>query len=207
MNSRQMMISVLLGGVIGLSSPLLVPTYAQTAEEESVAVATFAGGCFWCMEPPFDKLEGVLSTTSGYMGGRVRNPSYKDVVTGTTGHYEVVQIEYDPAQVSYEELLEVFWRNIDPLDDQGQFCDKGKQYLSAIFSHNQEQEDLAQASKQELETSGRFAEPIATEILDAETFYKAESYHQDYYQKNPRRYQFYRYACGRDQRLAELWED
>jgi peptide-methionine (S)-S-oxide reductase len=207
MNSRQMMISVLLGGVIGLSSPLLVPTYAQTAEEESVAVATFAGGCFWCMEPPFDKLEGVLSTTSGYMGGRVPNPTYKDVTSGNTGHYEVVQIEYDPAQVSYEELLEVFWRNIDPLDDQGQFCDKGEQYLSAIFSHNQEQEDLAQESKQDLESSGRFAEPIATEIFEAETFYKAESYHQDYYQKNPRRYQLYRYACGRDQRLAELWED
>ncbi|NJK64425.1 MAG: peptide-methionine (S)-S-oxide reductase MsrA [Synechococcaceae cyanobacterium SM2_3_1] len=202
-----MMISVLLGGVIGLASPLLVPTYAQTAEEASVAVATFAGGCFWCMEPPFDKLEGVLSTTSGYMGGRVRNPSYKDVITGTTGHYEVVQIEYDPAQVSYAELLEVFWRNIDPLDDQGQFCDQGQQYLSAIFTHNQEQEALAQESKQDLETSGRFAEPIATEILEAETFYKAESYHQDYYQKNPRRYQLYRYACGRDQRLTELWED
>ncbi|MEN9221719.1 MAG: peptide-methionine (S)-S-oxide reductase MsrA [Thermostichus sp. BF3_bins_97] len=167
------------------------------------ALATFAGGCFWCMEPPFDKLPGVLSTTSGYMGGHTPDPTYKEVSGGNTGHYEVVQVAYDPEVVTYPELLEVFWRNVDPFDGTGQFCDKGDQYRSAIFVGNEAEREWAENSKAALEE--RFAEPILTAVLPAAPFYPAEDYHQDYYLKNPNRYQFYRYACGRDRRLAEVW--
>jgi peptide-methionine (S)-S-oxide reductase len=169
------------------------------------ALATFAGGCFWCMEPPYDKLDGVLATTSGYTGGDKVDPTYQEVSAGGTGHAEVVQITYDPAEVSYEELLEVFWRNIDPLDAGGQFCDRGDQYRTGIFVHDDEQRRLAEASKQALEDDGRFEQPIVTEIVAAGPFYPAEDYHQDYYEKNPLRYKFYRWNCGRDQRLAEVW--
>lgn len=169
------------------------------------AVATFAGGCFWCMEPPFDKLEGVISTTSGYTGGHTENPTYEEVSSGATGHAEALRIEYNPAKISYGRLLEVFWRNIDPTAKDAQFCDHGNQYRSAIFYHDEEQRRLAEESKQKIVESGRFAE-IHTQIAAASTFYPAEDYHQDYYLKNPLRYKFYRYSCGRDQRLKELWE-
>jgi peptide-methionine (S)-S-oxide reductase len=171
------------------------------------ARATFAGGCFWCMEPPFDKLDGVISTTSGYAGGHVVNPTYKEVSAGGTGHAEVVQVLYDPERVSYQELLEVFWHNVDPLDPGGQFCDRGAEYRTAIFFHDQEQRRLAEASKRELEQSGRFQRPIVTQIMPLPAFYAAEDYHQDYYIKNPLRYRYYRTACGRDARLRELWKE
>jgi len=178
---------------------------AAAATASGNAVATFAGGCFWCMEPPYDELDGVISTTSGYTGGRKQNPTYEEVSTGTTGHTEAVQVVYDPKRISYARLLEVFWRNIDPLTANAQFCDHGTQYRSGIFYHDAEQRRLAEDSKRALEASGRFKGPIVTEIVAAGTFYPAEEYHQDYYKKNPIRYKFYRAGCGRDQRLAELW--
>ena len=171
------------------------------------AIATFAGGCFWCMEPPFDELDGVISTTSGYTGGSKQNPTYEEVSTGTTGHAEAVQVAYDPKRISYERLLEVFWRNIDPVTPNAQFCDHGTQYRSGIFYHDAAQRRLADESKRVLEASGRFTAPIVTEIVAAGTFYPAEEYHQDYYKKNPIRYKLYRTSCGRDRRLAELWGD
>lgn len=177
----------------------------QAISDEGLAKATFAGGCFWCMEPPFDKLEGVISTTSGYTGGQKQDPTYQEVSAGGTGHAEAVQVVYDPEKISYAELLEVFWRNIDPTTPDRQFCDVGSQYRTAIFYHNEEQRRLAEQSKKALEESGRFNQPIVTEIVPATEFYVAEDYHQDYYQKNPLRYHFYRYACGRDQRLEEIW--
>ena len=183
-------------------------TFASAAAMASGnAVATFAGGCFWCMEPPYDELDGVISTTSGYTGGRKQNPTYEEVSAGTTGHTEAVQVVYDPKRISYARLLEVFWRNIDPLTANAQFCDHGTQYRSGIFYHDAEQRRLAEDSKRALEASGRLKGPIVTEIVAAGTFYPAEEYHQDYYKKNPIRYKFYRAGCGRDQRLAELWGD
>jgi peptide-methionine (S)-S-oxide reductase len=170
-----------------------------------VAKATFAGGCFWCMEPPYDKLPGVTSTTSGYMGGAKRNPTYEEVSTGRTGHTEVVQVVYDPAKVSYERLLEVFWRNIDPTVRDRQFCDVGSQYRTAIFYHSDEQRRLAEASKAAVEKSKAFKEPIVTPIAAAGDFWPAEDYHQDFYRKNPARYKYYRTGCGRDARLMQLW--
>jgi peptide-methionine (S)-S-oxide reductase len=169
------------------------------------AVATFAGGCFWCMEPPFDKLDGVLATTSGYTDGSKVDPTYEEVSAGGTGHFEAVQVTYNPAKISYDRLLEVFWRNVDPLDAGGQFCDRGEQYRTAIFVHEEEQRRLAEQSKQALADSKRFDRPIVTEIVAAGPFYPAEEYHQDYYEKNPLRYKFYRWNCGRDQRLAQVW--
>ena len=169
------------------------------------AFTVFAGGCFWCMEPPFDALDGVLATTSGYTGGRVENPSYQQVSEGGTGHREAVRVEYDPARVSYPKLLDVFWHNVDPLDGGGQFCDRGPQYASAIFAADAEQRRLAEASKRALEQSKRFDQPIATEILDAGPFYPAEDYHQDYARENPLRYRYYRSRCGRDARLEAVW--
>lgn len=171
----------------------------------TVAAATFAGGCFWCMEPPFDKIEGVTATTSGYMGGSGEDATYEQVSAGVTGHFEVVQVVYDPNKVSYEQLLDVFWANVDPLDGAGQFCDKGEQYRSAIFYHDQQQQAWAQKSVRVLQKSGRLSGKIATQVLPAEDFYPAEDYHQDYYQKNPIRYRFYRAGCGRDNRLETLW--
>lgn len=170
-----------------------------------VAIATFAGGCFWCMEHPFDVVDGVISTVSGYTGGHIPNPSYQQVSAGGTGHAEAVQISYDPTKVSYEQLLRVFWRNIDPTDRNGQFCDHGNQYRSAIFYHDHEQEALAGAQKSSLEKNKPFAGEIVTEVVAASAFYPAEAYHQDYYIKNPLKYKFYRYNCGRDKRLGELW--
>lgn len=169
------------------------------------AVAIFGGGCFWCLEPPYDKLPGVVSTISGYTGGSRANPSYELVSSGNSGHVEVLQVIYDPKQVSYQQLLDVYWRNVDPVAVNRQFCDRGPQYRSAIFAVGPEQRRLAEASKAKLAASGRFDQPIATEILNAVTFYPAEAYHQDYYVKNPVRYRFYRFNCGRDQRLEQLW--
>jgi peptide-methionine (S)-S-oxide reductase len=179
---------------------------AQAPAKSSVtATATFAGGCFWCMEPPFDKIPGVISTTSGYTGGFTRNPTYEDVSSGTTGHAEAVAIVYDPAKVSYEKLLDVFWHNIDPTVTDRQFCDHGNQYRTAIFVHDAEQRRLAEASKAAIEKTKTFKEPIVTPIVDAGEFWPAEAYHQDHYLKNPVRYNYYRVGCGRDARLKQLW--
>lgn len=167
--------------------------------------AIFAGGCFWCMEPPFDKLEGVISTTSGYTAGHKKNPTYKEVSAGGTGHAEAIQIVYDPDKISYPELLDVYWKNIDPTAVNRQFCDSGSQYRSGIYFLNEKQETEAKRSLQDLQKSKPFEEEIATEILPASTFYPAEEYHQDYYLKNPLRYKFYRFSCGRDQRLEDIW--
>jgi peptide-methionine (S)-S-oxide reductase len=167
--------------------------------------ATFAGGCFWCMEPPFDELPGVISTTSGYTGGRTKNPTYEEVSAGRTGHAEAVEVVYDPAKITYAQLLDVFWKNIDPITPNRQFCDVGTQYRAAVYYHNEEQKRLAEASKKALESSGRFQQPIVTEIAAVSPFYRAEEYHQDYYKKNPIRFNFYKYNCGRARRLEELW--
>ena len=185
---------------------LLSAAFTSNAETGTpTATATFAGGCFWCMEGPFDKLDGVISTTSGYSGGTLKNPTYKQVSRGGTGHAEVVQVIYDPKRVSYSELLDVFWHNIDPTRVDGQFCDGGNQYRSEIFYTDAEQQRLAQQSKAALTELKPFKDPVLTEITQASTFYPAEDYHQDYYIKNPVRYKFYRYGCGRDSRLEELW--
>jgi peptide-methionine (S)-S-oxide reductase len=171
------------------------------------AVATFAGGCFWCMEPPFDKLDGVDATISGYTGGRVANPSYEQVSSGTTGHAEAVQVVYDPKKVSYEKLLEVYWVNVDPTVKDRQFCDGGTQYRTTIFYHDEAQRKAAEASKAQVEKTKPFKEPIVTPVEMAGAFYPAEEYHQDYYKKNPVRYNLYRTGCGRDARLKQLWGD
>lgn len=175
------------------------------AQDSGSSVAIFAGGCFWCMEPPFDQLDGVLSTTSGYTGGHEINPDYRQVSAGGTGHAEAVRVIYDPGKVSYQALLHVFWRNIDPVTANRQFCDGGSQYRSAIYYLDPTQRQLAEQSRQALNASGRLPGPIMTEIEAASTFYPAEEYHQDYYLKHPLRYKLYRYRCGRDQRLKELW--
>ena len=176
---------------------------ASSAAAAPLEKATFAGGCFWCMEPPFEKLPGVISVVSGYTGGTVANPTYGTVSTGATGHLESVEIAYDPARVSYQKLLAVFWRNIDPTNPRGQFCDLGEQYRSAIFFHNEAQHRAAMASRDALAQEKKWR--IVTEVRPATPFFKAEEYHQDYYRKNPVRYRFYRFNCGRDLRLRQLW--
>jgi len=190
--------------ILGLT--LLFSVLPVQAEQQK-AEAIFAGGCFWCMEPPFDKLPGVIATISGYTGGTKKNPTYQQVSSGRTGHAESVKVVYDPTVISYQQLLDVYWVNVDPLAVDRQFCDHGDQYRTAIFYLNDEQKRLALASKKKLEESGRFDQPIATQIVPAGKFYPAEDYHQDYYKKNTIRYKFYRYNCGRDQRLEQLWGD
>ena len=170
-----------------------------------MAKAIFAGGCFWCMEPPFEKLPGVMAVISGYTGGSKVNPTYQEVSAGTTGHIEAIQVIYNPNLVTYKTLLATFWENIDPTDGNGQFVDRGSQYRSAIFYLNEEQRRLAEASKAELATSGRFKDPIVTEITLAGPFYPAEEYHQDYYKKNTLRYNYYRWGSGRDNFLDKVW--
>ena len=182
-------------------SLLATTIYAEKSQEAAI----FAGGCFWCMEPPFDKLDGVVSTTAGYTSGQKVNPRYHEVSAGNTGHTEAIQIIFNPEKVSYSKLLEVFWKNIDPVAINRQFCDAGTQYRSGIYYLNDEQEAAARQSLKKLDTNKPFKEDISTEIVAATTFYPAEDYHQDYYLKNPLRYKFYRYNCGRDQRLEELW--
>jgi peptide methionine sulfoxide reductase msrA/msrB len=172
-----------------------------------LAAATFAGGCFWCMEPPFQKLDGVAEVVSGYTGGHKEDPSYKEVVAGGTGHLEAVRVSYDPSRIGYAELLEVFWRNIDPTDEYGQFVDRGPQYATAIFVHDEEQRRLAEESLQRLEDSGRFDRPIVTKIREAGEFYVAEAYHQDYYRTHETHYNLYRYGSGRDQFIKKAWKD
>lgn len=189
-----------------LSVLVLVISLAGTAAAQNqTETATFAGGCFWCMEKPYDQLDGVISTTSGFSGGRTTDPTYKEVSRGNTGHIEVVNVVYDPARVSYEELLYVYWRNIDPFDGGGQFCDRGHTYQPAIFYHNDEQRLAAQTGKEEV--SDRFSRRVHTSIREFKAFYSADAYHQDYYQRNPIRYNYYRSSCGRDARLNEIWGD
>jgi peptide-methionine (S)-S-oxide reductase len=210
---RARLIPTLAAAAVALASAAVAQDQSQKQPTDQskpavagqTAVATFAGGCFWCEESAFDPVEGVLSTTSGYTGGTKVDPTYHEVSAGGTGHAESVEVTYDPSKVTYQRLLDVYWHNVDPLDTGGQFCDRGNQYRSAIFYHDDEQKRLAEASKQALEDSHRFDQPIATEIVPAGPFYPAEDYHQDYYKKNPIRYKFYRWNCGRDQRLAELW--
>ena len=214
---RKLAMSVGAAALLGAGSAMTAETGVQPPRQDAktesgaatapgnLAVATFAGGCFWCMEPPYDKLPGVVSTVSGYIGGHVDNPSYRQVTRGDTGHYEALQVTYDPAKIGYEKLLDVFWRNVDPLDDGGQFCDRGPQYRTGIFYHDEEQKRLAERSKMRLDGSKVLDNPIVTEIMPAPAFYPAEDYHQDYYRKNPLRYKYYRYSCGRDRRLEQLW--
>lgn len=187
-----------------LVAPLSVPgSAAAGVPADTLEVATFAGGCFWCMEEAFDEVGGVVSTTSGYTGGKIDEPTYEQVSGGNTGHIEAVRVIFDPAIVSYAELLDTFWRNVDPTDDGGQFCDRGSQYVSVVYVRNERQRQLAEASKETLARSRPFA--ILTPIRPATTFWTAEEYHQDYYRKNPVRYRFYKFNCGRKARLDDLW--
>lgn len=183
----------------------MFPQASVAAEKPQYETAIFAGGCFWCMEPPFEKLDGVIDVVSGYTGGDEMNPTYKQVSSGVTGHVEAVRVTYDPSRVSYSRLLEVFWRQIDPTDPSGQFVDRGAQYASAVFYLNDGQREAAERSKKELSESGRFTSPIVTPVLAAKQFYPAEEYHQDYYRKNPIRYKFYRAGSGRDRFLDKVW--
>ena len=186
-----------------IASLLCLAAAVGVADAQERARATFAGGCFWCMEPPFDKLDGVVSTTSGYTGGRTADPTYEQVSAGRTGHTEAVEVVYNPQKVTYSQLLDVFWRNIDPLTANAQFCDVGSQYRAAIFVHDETQRRLAEESKRAV--AQRLQKPVVTEVVTASKFWPAEDYHQDYYRKNPIRYNLYRAGCGRDQRLETIW--
>lgn len=178
----------------------------MTHDCEKLAKATFAGGCFWCMQPPFDKVDGVISAIPGYTGGHKEYPTYEEVCSGTTGHTEALQVTYDPEKTNYQQLLDVFWKNINPADSDGQFVDRGSQYRPAIFYHDEPQQELAVKSLNALATSGRFNSPVAVEISPLGTFYPAEDYHHDYYQKSPVNYKAYRYNSGRDQFLKKIWD-
>ena len=204
MRIQQAVSSLTMVGLFLLLCAVIIPG-PGIAGGSNAAKATFAGGCFWCVEQAFDDVDGVLSTTSGYIGGHKANPTYEEVSAGSTGHAEAVEILYDPEKVGYDELLKVFWRNVDPTTPDRQFCDRGSQYRSGIFYHDEEQQRLAEASKQALQASKPFQEPLVTEISAATEFYPAEEYHQDFYVKNPLRYKVYKFACGRAQRLEELW--
>lgn len=182
-----------------------VPIEPMAVVTGPVATATFAGGCFWSVEKLFQEMDGVVSATSGFTGGQTRNPTYDEVVTGRTGHAEAVQVVYDPGKVSYEQLVDAFWHNIDPITPNGQFCDFGTQYRTAIFYHNEAQQEVAEESRRKLDASKRFDRPVATRIEAAAEFYPAEEYHQDFYRKNPLRYNSYRIGCGRDRMLKEIW--
>jgi len=201
---RHAVLSVLAVSVF-LIGALSLQTTSQAAADATPAKAYFAGGCFWCMEEVFEKVEGVLSVTSGYIGGTVVSPSYEEVSAGRTGHAESVEVVYDPAKVSYQKLLDAFWLNVDPITPNAQFCDHGSQYRSAIFFQTDEEKRTSETSKQAIEQSSRFKDQIVTQIVMASQFYPAEEYHQDFYKKNPIRYKFYKYNCGRAQRLETLW--
>lgn len=199
---------IVVAGLLAACEPTAAQAPAAAAKKSdmpSAGVAIFAGGCFWCTESDFDKLPGVIETTSGYIGGHVANPTYEQVSAGTSGHIEAVRVRYDPSKTSYAQLLEAFWPTIDPITPNAQFCDRGPQYRSAIFYANPTEQQLAEASKASLDQSARLPGPVVTEILPATTFYPAEDYHQDYYLRNPLRYNYYRNGCGRDQRLMQLW--
>lgn len=193
---RRALFGILVSGMAWVSSGLAA---------EKLEIATFAGGCFWCVESDFDGVPGVVKTISGYTGGMLKNPTYKQVSAGGTGHIEAVEIHFDPAKVSYEKLLDVLWHSVDPTDAGGQFCDRGQSYETAIFTHSPEQKRIAEASKKMLMEKAGLKQTIVTPIREATPFYPAETYHQDYYKKNPLRYRVYRYGCGRDARLTELW--
>lgn len=200
--------TVVVGVVIAYGAVLVQHGIAEEVGpvERKLEKATFAGGCFWCMEPPFDKLEGVVSTTVGYTGGDEKDPTYEAVSAGMTGHAEAIEIVYDPAKVRYETLLEVFWRNVDPTTPNRQFCDVGAQYRTAVFYHGEAQKKAAEASKAKLAgAAGLGGAAVVTEVVVAGPFYPAEEYHQNYYVKNPLRYKYYRWGCGRDERLREIW--
>ena len=198
--------AALVGFTLWSASPLLAEDYAPAPEiAEGQASAIFAGGCFWCVEADFDKIPGVISTTSGYTGGEVKRPSYKQVTYKETGHYEAVQIVYDPSVVSYDALLTAFWHSVDPTDPGGQFCDRGSSYRTAIFVDGDEEREAAETSKDSVAEHVKGERPIVTPILDAAPFYPAEVYHQDYYEKNPVRYRYYRSRCGRDARVKAIW--
>ena len=199
---RARAIGALLGVLFAAAGAIAADVAAP--KPEKTEIATFAGGCFWCEEAAFDALPGVISVTSGYTGGTKKDPTYEEVSSGTTGHAESVEVVFDPSKTSYRQLLDIFWFNVDPTDPDGQFCDKGTQYRSAIFYHGEEQRRLAEQSKKELEDSKRFSGPIVTQIVPATTFYRAEEYHQNYHEKNPIRYNVYRHGCGRDARLEKL---
>jgi peptide-methionine (S)-S-oxide reductase len=202
MNIRKVLNALFLSGAVGLVFAQMASA-AEGGSGSQPPKAIFAGGCFWSVERFFDKVEGVVATVSGFIGGTKKNPTYEQVVTGRTGHVESVQVTYDPKKVSYEKLLDAFWHNIDPLTPNGQFCDFGDQYRTAIFYNDETQKRLAENSKKALQ--GRFKQPIATQILSASEFYPAEDYHQDFHIKNPIRYEAYRIACGRDQQLVKIW--
>ena len=188
-----------------LSAGALAPYPVSAAAGGELATATFAGGCFWCVESDFDSVPGVVETVSGYTGGTTPDPTYRQVTAGGTGHYEAVRIRYDPEKVSYERLLHLFWRSVDPTDAGGQFCDRGASYRTAIFTTTEEEHRLAEASKEAIKRSGVLEQSVATSIEPLKEFYPAEDYHQDYYVKNPVRYRFYRFSCGRDARVREIW--
>lgn len=198
---RWLMPLVLLAGV----SAALAQTAPPPAATGRTDTAIFAGGCFWCVEEAFEKVPGVITAVSGYIGGKVANPTYEQVSGGATGHAEAVEVTYDPGKVTYQQLVGWFWHNIDPVDERGQFCDKGSEYRSAIFYRGDAQKKIAEASKQALAASGQIKQPIVTEITAAGPFYLAEDYHQDYYKKNEKRYQFYKFGCRRVQRLEQIW--
>jgi peptide-methionine (S)-S-oxide reductase len=212
MTLKAIVMHIKLGGLIlGLILTSLSATWSSMVfaqeDHEGPATAIFAGGCFWCVEADFDKVAGVLTTTSGYIGGHVDNPTYKQVSRGGTGHFEAVQITFDPAAVSYEDLLYVFWRSVDPTDAGGQFCDRGQSYETAIFTTTEEQRQEAETSKSDIEEQGLLRRPIVTQIQDAPEFFAAEDYHQDYYKKNPVRYKYYRHSCGRKKQIKRVWGD
>ena len=202
--SKRNLAALLAALALGAAAPAWTQAPAPAAKA-TTAKATFAGGCFWCVEEVYDKVPGVISTRSGYMGGVQKNPTYEQVSTGRTGHAEVVQVEYDPSKVTYARLVDIFWRNIDPTQKDGQFCDHGPQYRSGIFYHDDEQRRLAEGSRLNLSKNKPFKGEIVTEISRATEFYAAEDYHQDFHRKSPTRYKFYKSGCGRDARLQQLW--
>lgn len=204
MHITYIFLSLWLGALL-IGGSTVIPRVSLAAEENQYAKAIFAGGCFWCMEEAYEKVNGVISVISGYTGGKLANPTYEQVSAGGTGHTESVEVIYDPNKVTYQHLLEVFWHNIDPTALNAQFCDHGTQYRSAIFYHDDMQKQLIDESKQAIESSKSFPQPIVTEIVPASVFYPAEEYHQNFYKKNPVRYKFYKWNCGRSQRLEQLW--
>ena len=202
-----LLLAAIMAGFQYAQNPKSEKSTIMNDENNTLKIATLAGGCFWCVESDFEKVDGVVKAVSGYTGGAKDNPTYSEVSAGGSGHLEAVQIHYDPAKTTYKELLDVFWRHVDPTDSGGQFVDRGAQYRTAIFYHDDQQRQIALASKKELDESGRFSKPIATEIMKFSKFYKAEEYHQDYYKKSALRYKFYRYNSGRDQFLKLAWKD
>jgi peptide methionine sulfoxide reductase msrA/msrB len=209
-NYKTILVIIMIATLIGMAAAIGASKKQTAADSRNASTAktetaTFAGGCFWCMESAFEKHEGVTEAISGYMGGHIKNPTYEQVSSGKSGHLEVIQVVYDPDKIDYNTLLDLFWRQIDPTDGGGSFADRGPQYRSAVFYHDEEQKRLAEASRDQLQNSGRYEKPIVTEIRKAETFYPAEDYHQDYYRKNPIRYKFYRHGSGRDAYLKTVW--